>query len=213
MTQNELSALILCFFDHFFLVSDFSQLPCQDFLKCFSIFFHCCLCIWNFWMLEASEWTCVQDCIQLWNSSLLQWCDLDEVCVQLLLALVSCFRRHQQYKRILSCLSQYCDGFLHCSLSVFCKALLLASELPTFYERLSFIVSWKSSSFGSIKNIPLIWLALSSFGSSTAYLCFAFFFAASDINFHRSGRLSLVEQILRILSVHLTILFSPSTFQ
>ena len=27
-------------------------------------------------------------------------------------------------------------GFHHCSLSVFCKALLLASELPTFHERL-----------------------------------------------------------------------------
>ena len=27
-------------------------------------------------------------------------------------------------------------GLPHCSLSVFCKALLLASELPTFYEQL-----------------------------------------------------------------------------
>ena len=35
---------------------------------------------------------------------------------------------------ILSCVSQYCGGFAHCSLLVFCKALLLASN---FYERLS----------------------------------------------------------------------------
>ena len=78
-----------------------------------------------------------KDCLVFLSSFLLQQCDLDEVCVQLLLALVSCFGRHQQYKRILSCVSQYCGGSLHCSLSVFFKSLLLASELPTFYERLS----------------------------------------------------------------------------
>ena len=47
------------------------------------------------------------------------------------------FHRHQQHKRILSCVFQYCGGFHHCSLSVFCKGLLLASELPTFYAQLS----------------------------------------------------------------------------
>ena len=89
---------------------------------------------WNFLMLEASEWSCEQDCNESWwTTSLLQWCDIDEVCVLLLLAVVSCFRRHQQHKCILTSVSQYCGGVLHCSSSLFCKALLLASELPTFY--------------------------------------------------------------------------------
>ena len=43
-----------------------------------------------------------------------------------------------------------------------------------------FMVCLNSSSFGSMKKIPRICLALSSFGFSTANLCFAFFFAASD---------------------------------
>ena len=91
----------------------------------------------EFWMLEASEWICAQDCSELWNASLLQQCDLDEVYVQLLLALVSCIRRHQQHKRISSCVSQYCGGFTTALYRYFCQALLLASELPTFCERLS----------------------------------------------------------------------------
>ena len=41
--------------------------------------------------------------------------------------------------------------------------------------------------FGSIKNIPLNCLALSSFGFSIAHLCFAFFYAASDMCFYISG--------------------------
>ena len=45
------------------------------------------------------------------NSPLLKQCDLDEVCVQLLLALVSCSRRHQQHKRILSCFPYIAVGF------------------------------------------------------------------------------------------------------
>ena len=132
-----LSALISGFFAiTSFFVSDFCQLPCRDFLQFFPLFLRCCLCIWYFLMLEASEWICAQDFHEFSNSSLLQQCDLDEVCVQHLVALVSCIRRHRQHKRILSFVSQYCGGFLHCSSSVFCKALLLASELPTFYERL-----------------------------------------------------------------------------
>ena len=98
------------------------------------------------------------------------------------------FFRHQQYKRISSCVSQCCGGLLHCFLSVFCKALLLASEFPTFYERF-FMVCANSSSSGSMKKIPRNYLALSSFGSSIAHLCFAFFFAASDTCSHISGHI------------------------
>ena len=125
--------LFPCFFDHFFLVSDLRQLPCRyllEFFQFLSLFLHCRLCIWNFLMLEASEWICAQDCNELKIHSFCSNVILMRFFVQLLLALVSCFRRHQQHKRILSCISQYCGGFLHCSLSVF-------SELPTFHERLS----------------------------------------------------------------------------
>ena len=41
------SALIPCFFDDFFLVPYFRQLPCRDFLQFFPFFLHCRLCIWN----------------------------------------------------------------------------------------------------------------------------------------------------------------------
>ena len=55
------------------------------------------------------------------------------------------------------------------------------------FLRATFIVSLNSLSFGSMKNIPLNSLALSSFGFSIAHLCFAFFFAASEICTHISG--------------------------
>ena len=51
----------------------------------------------------------------------------------------------------------------------------------SFHCELEFFVVW------SMKNIPVNCLALSSFGFSRAHLCFAFFIAASDINFHMSG--------------------------
>ena len=98
------------------------------------------------------------------------------------------------------------------------------------FLRAAFIVSLNSLSFGSMKNIPLNCLAFSSFGISIAHLCFALFFAASDINFHISGHTSsgrevvcflvspwtrgillvaflFVERILWILSMSLTIPF------
>ena len=83
-----------------------------------------------------------------------------------------------------------------------------------------------------MKNIPLNRLALSNFGFAIAHLCFAFFFAASDINIHifvrtLSGRevvcflvglshrtmcilllaFPSVKQILWILSMRLIILY------
>ena len=55
------------------------------------------------------------------------------------------------------------------------------------FLRAALIVSLNSSPFGSVKNIPLKCLALSSSGFSIAHLCFAFFFAASDMCFHIFG--------------------------
>ena len=55
------SVLFPCFIDHFFLVSDFCQLSCCNFLQFFPFFYHCCLCIWNFHCLR-------QTCFYLWIS-------------------------------------------------------------------------------------------------------------------------------------------------
>ena len=67
------------------------------------------------------------------------------------------------------------------------------------FLRAAFIVRLNSSSSGSTKNIHLNCQALSSFGFSIAHLCFAFFFAASDINFHFSGHTSYGREAFRFL--------------
>ena len=67
------------------------------------------------------------------------------------------------------------------------------------FLRAALIVSLNSSSFGSIKNIPLTCLALSSFGFSIAYFCFAFFFAASDICVHISDHTSFGQEVFGFL--------------
>ena len=67
------------------------------------------------------------------------------------------------------------------------------------FLRAAFIVSLNPSSFGSTKNIPHNCLALSSFGFSIAHLCFPFFFAASDINFHISGHTSSGREVFCFL--------------
>ena len=54
------------------------------------------------------------------------------------------------------------------------------------FLRAFFMLFLKSSSSGSMKEIPLNCLALSMFGFSMAHLCFALFVAASDICFYIS---------------------------
>ena len=80
----------------------------------------------------------------------------------------------------------------------------IAAGIGTFnFPRATFTVSLSSLSFGSMKNIPLNSLALSSFSLSMAHLCFAFFFAASDICFHISGHtLSGLEVVCFLVSLH-----------
>ena len=189
------SALIPCFFDHFFLVSDFRQVPCVDFLQFFPFFLHCRLCIWYFLFLEASEWSCAQYCDELKNASLLQWWDLDDVCVQLLLALVSCFRRHQQHRRIFVLrfpILRWVSPLLFIGILQGIAAGIGTSN----FLRAAFIVRLNSSSFGSMKKIPLNFLALSSFGFSIVDFCFAFFVAASDIYFlHIFGHTSSGREV------------------
>ena len=80
---------------------------------------------------------------------------------------------------------------------------LIAAGIGTSnFPRAAFIGSLSSSSFDSMKNIPLICLALSSFGFSMAHLWFDLFFAASDINFHISGHtLSALEVVCFLVSL------------
>ena len=121
-----------------FLVFDFRQLSCRNFHWFFHFFHHCCLCIWNFRCLrhrnEFVNKTVMIHTIHPFFS--------DVILVRFVSSssqlLNSSFRRHQHHKHNPLCVSQHSSGFLHCSLSFFCKALLLASELPTFSERLSF---------------------------------------------------------------------------
>ena len=161
------SALIPCFFDHLFLVSDIRQLPCRTFLKFFPLFYHCCLCHSEFSLHDASEWICEQDCNDSENSSIFQRCDLGDVCVLLLLALVSCFRRHQHL-----------------------RFPILRWGLPTdlyryFARHCCWHRNFQLSTSGSDCELEffIVWLA--------------FFLAASDINFHFAVHTSSGREVFR----------------
>ena len=68
-------------------------------------------------------------------------------------------------------------------------------QLPTsgFHCELELSVVWFDEEY------PSHCLALSSFGFSIAHLCFAFFFAASDIQFHISGHTSSGREVVCFL--------------
>ena len=88
------------------------------------------------------------------------------------------------------------------SLLVFCKALPLASEFPTFYERF-FMMFLNSSSASLMKKIPRDFLALSSLGFSIAHFCFALHFDAPDRRFRQSGHTLLgLEVVCFLVSLH-----------
>ena len=70
------------------------------------------------------------------------------------------------------------------------------------FLRAALIMNLNFSSSGSMKYIPLNCLALPSSGFSTAHLCFAFFFAASDIYVHISGHTSSGRKVVCFLVSH-----------
>ena len=84
------SALIPCFIDHLFLVSEFCQLPCQYFLQssqfCPLLPLHL-----EFSLLEASEWICAPDCSDSMNLLISQRCDHRDICA-VHLPIVYCHR-------------------------------------------------------------------------------------------------------------------------
>ena len=83
----------------------------------------------------------------------------------------------------------------------FSRLLLLASEFPTFHEQLSWYV-WILRHVQWRRYYVIFLLALSSFGFSVVHLCFAFFFAASDICFHICGHtLAVLEVVCFLVSL------------
>ena len=197
-----------CFIENCFgftFVSWFHQRRKTNFSSLIPCFIENCFCFWlssaamlgfspvlhilspllplrlNFLMLEASEWTCGTR-LQ-WVTEFITFAVLDEVCL------------HQQYKRILSCVSEYRGGFLHCSFIGILQGIAAGIGTSNFL-RGAFIVSLNSTSFGSIKNIPLNYLALSNFGFSIVRL---FFFDASDTCFHISGHTVSVREVVCFL--------------
>ena len=128
------SALGPGFIDHFFLDSDFRQLPCRNFLQFFLLHFHCRLCIWNFWILYASEWICAQHCNEFIPFAVMwSWWGLCPAPSSLGLVLSSASTTQAYFVLrfpILRCVSPLLFiGIL--------QALLQASEHPTFSERFS----------------------------------------------------------------------------
>ena len=106
------------------------------------------------------------------------------------------------------------------------KALLLASEFPTFLESFSwcvcilhhlvqvfFNISLNSSCSGSMKEIPRNLLALSSFGSSIAHFCFSSRFDATATCFRIYGRnLSGLEVVCFLVSLPLDHVYPSDGF-
>ena len=132
--KMNVSAIVPCFFYHFFLISDFRQLPCQNFLQFFPVFLFCRLCIWTFSCLKHRNKIMHHVPMTQWIHS---FC-IDVILMRFVSSSFSPWSRAFVGINNTSVfrLSQHCGWFHHCSLLVFCKALL-ASELPTFYERLS----------------------------------------------------------------------------
>ena len=100
-------ALIPCYSDHFFFCFWLSSAAMPVSFQIFPFVIHCCFCFWYFLLVES-----LPDAF-------------------------SKIRRHQRCMRILSCKFLGRCRF-PCTLVLWsCKALLLASELPTFYEHFS----------------------------------------------------------------------------
>ena len=161
MTRKELLCLIPCFIDHYFLVSDFRQLPWRNFLV-FSIFYHCCLCIRNF--------HCLRHQIELVNKTVVvQRVHLFFIDMILVRFVNRNFKPWSCALIGISNTSYFCLAFPNIAVD-FSTALYrilqgIAAGIGTSdFLRAALILSLNSSSFASMKYIPLNCLALSSFG-------------------------------------------------
>ena len=149
--------------------------------SCFSFFYHCCFCIRNSHCLRhRNEFVNKIVMIQrihpfsvIWS----WWC---------LCTAPSWSRaRHQQYKRILSCVFQYCGLLLHCFWRYFARHCWWHRnfQLSTsgFDCELEFFVIWFVEEYSlQVSGIVELW-----FLDSPSLFCFLFF-AASDMCYHLS---------------------------
>ena len=118
-------------------------------------------------------------------------------CVQLLQALVSCFRRRQQHKRFCLAFPNIAVGSSTALYGYFARHCCWHRNFQLspsgFHCQLEFCVVWLNEEYSSQL------LTLSSFGFSIAHLCFALFFATSDIIFHISGHASSGREVVCFL--------------
>ena len=186
MTQNEFffpysfaSSLHSCFW--------FSSAARWDFLQFLPILSPLLPLRLNFSMLEASEWICEQARLQ-WviefipSAVMWTWWGLCPAPCSLGLVLSSASTKQAYFVLRFPMLRWF-----SLLLSIGILQGIAAGIGPSNFLPAAFIVSLFSSSFGSMQNIPLYCLALSSFGFSIVHFCFAFFFGAQDICFHISG--------------------------
>ena len=165
-----ISSLFPCFIDHLFLVSDFRQLPCKNFLEFCPFIYHCCLCIRNFHCLrhrnELVNKTVVSQRIRPFRSDVILMRFVSSSFQPLSRAFVGI----NNTRVFLSCVSQYCGGFSPLLFIGILQGIAACIGTSNFL-RAAFSVSLNSSSSGSMKYFPLYCLALSSFGFSIAHLC------------------------------------------
>ena len=194
-------------FLHLFFASSITSYLFLTFVSChakiFSSFSHyfstAAFASGFFLMLEASEWICAQDCNDLLIkfihfAMMWSWWSLCPAPSSLGLVLSSA-STIQAYFVLRVPILWWVSPLLFIGILQGIAAGIGTSN----FLRAAFIVSLNSSSVGSMKNIPLNCLVLSSFGFSIAHLCFTFFFTASEIHFHVSGHTSSGREVFCFL--------------
>ena len=169
------SALIPCFIDHLFLASDFRQLPCWYFLQVSHYFATAAFAsgIFIAWGIGMNLCTRLQ-----WVIEFIPFCS-DMILVMFVycsapsrLGLVLSSATTQAYLVLRFTILRWVLPPLFIGIVQGIAAGIGTSN----FLGAAFVMSLKSSSTGSMKNIPLKCLALSSFGFSIAHFLFCFLF-------------------------------------
>ena len=173
-----------------FLLLTFFQIPCWDRLELFPFLVHCGFCIWIFHPLwHRDELVC--DATSKWILCLS--CGLRDIWAEKVPLVALWIREiprfnHKSFSESSRMQSPIVQTLSWCRWVVFSTACLVPQVFPVFSSRFWWI-SLYSASPGSIKWIPLILLALSSFGFSLGHSCFSWFWAASPIFVQTSGHI------------------------
>ena len=134
------STFIPCFIDHFFFVSDFRQTPCRYFLEFFPLFLHCCLCNRHFQCLRHRNKLVYQVVMTQWIPFAAMWSSWYLCGTPSNRVLKDSSASTIQACLVLLSFPNTVAGFPAAIYWCFYKALLLASEFPTFHERFSWYV-------------------------------------------------------------------------